>query len=105
VLAEAEDLNQPLLWKMVDAAKEVSWSALGVEGMSLGLSGFKPAEEAGALILRAYEPAGARGTAKLSLPPGWEIAGEVNLLEEAAGPANLGFTPFQLHSWRIKPRG
>ena len=55
----------------------------GSAASALGLSGFKPAEDGGALVLRTYEPAGARGAAELSLPDGWELAGEVNLLEEA----------------------
>ena len=68
VLAEAEDLNQPLLCKTVDAADEATWSAVNIEGVALGLSGLKPTEEGGDLILRTYEPAGARGTAKVTLP-------------------------------------
>lgn len=104
VLAEAEDLNQPLLCKVVDAADEATWSAAEVDGMILGLSGFKPAEEGGALILRTYEPAGARGNARVTLPSGWEIIEEVNLLEESTGPADISFKPFQVHSWRIGRR-
>ena len=90
VLAEAEDLNQPLLCKVVDAADEATWSAVGIEGLTLGLSGLEAGGGGGALILRTYEPAGARGTAKVTLPSGWEIAEEVNLLEGAAalGPAD-----------------
>ena len=103
VLAEAEDLNQPLLCKSVEAA-EVSWRPVEVEGMALGLSGFKPAEGGGGLILRTYEPAGARGAAKVTLPADWEIGDEVNLMEESAGPAKLTFTPFQVHSWQINRR-
>jgi alpha-mannosidase len=104
VLEEAEDLNQPLLARPLEGADEAVWQAVRIEEISLGLSGFKPAEEGGSLILRTYEPAGARGTAKVALPSGWEIAEEVNLLEEEAGAANLSFTPFQVHSWRIKQR-
>ena len=29
---------------------------------------------------------------------------EVNLIEEPSGPADMTFTPFQVHSWRIKPQ-
>ncbi len=104
VLAEAEDLNQPLLTKVVGAAGEATWRAAEIEGVTLGLSGLKPAEVDGDLILRTYEPAGARGHAKVALADGWSIVEEVNLLEEAAGPANLAFSPFQLHSWRIRKR-
>ena len=83
---------------------KVAWSTVGIEGLTLGLSGLKPAEDDSALILRTYEPAGARGTAEVALPSGWEIAEEVNLLEEHMGPADLAFKPFQVHSWRLKPR-
>ncbi len=70
--------------------------------MALGLSGFKPAEDGGSLILRTYEPAGARGAIDVKLPDGWRIGGEVDLLEEPAGKANMSFTPFQLHSWKLE---
>jgi alpha-mannosidase len=103
VLAEAEDLNQPLLSKPVEGGEAV-WHAARIEGISLGLSGLKPAEEGASLILRTYEPAGARGTASVTLPSAWEVAEEVNLLEESTGPAELAFTPFQVHSWRIRRR-
>jgi alpha-mannosidase len=82
-------------------AEETTWTAVDVDGIELGLSGLKAAEEGNDLILRTYEPAGARGAAKVALPQGWAITEEVNLLEEPAGAANLNFTPFQLHSWRI----
>jgi alpha-mannosidase len=101
VLGEAEDLNRPLLVTPVKADAESEWRAVEIGGLQLGLSGFKPAEEGGSLILRAYEPAGARGTAALTLPKGWSIAEEVNLLEDSVGPPNLAFTPFKLRSWRL----
>jgi alpha-mannosidase len=101
VLAEAEDLNRPLLVMPVKADADSAWRGVEVEGLQLGLSGFKPAEEGDALILRTYEPAGARGTSRVVLPPGWRIAEEVNLLEDSLGPADLAFTPFRLHSWKV----
>ncbi|MGH6926462.1 MAG: alpha-mannosidase [Propylenella sp.] len=102
VLAEAEDLNQPLLHRPVKADRGATWSALKIEGIALGLSALKPAEDGGSLIFRAYEPAGARGTASVTLPTGWEIDEELDLHEERSGPADLEFTPFQLHSWRLR---
>jgi alpha-mannosidase len=101
VLAEAEDLNQPLLNRPVMADRELTWTAAAIDGLTLGLSGFKPAEDGNALIFRAYEPAGARGRIGLSLATGWRAGDEVNLLEERLGPADLSFSPFQIHSWRI----
>jgi alpha-mannosidase len=102
VLAEAEDLNRPLLCRPVDAGTEAVWTAVGIDGMRLGLSAFKPAEDGGALVLRAYEPAGARGGVAVTLPDGWRLGDEVDLLERSAGPADRSFLPFKLHGWRIE---
>jgi alpha-mannosidase len=102
VLAEAEDLNQPLLGRPVKIAAPSTWVAASIEGLPLGLAGFKPAEDGSALIMRTYEPAGARGKIGLSLAEGWKLADEVNLLEDRIGRANLAFLPFQIHSWRIE---
>ncbi|MBV9634567.1 MAG: alpha-mannosidase, partial [Methylobacteriaceae bacterium] len=102
VLAEAEDLNQPLLGEVVKADAESTWTAARVGGLQLGLCGLKRAEDGGALILRTYEPAGARGRVALSLPRGWRLGDEVNLLEDRIGPADLCFSPFQIRSWRIE---
>ncbi len=101
VLAEAEDLNQPLLWKAVKADAESSWTAATIDGLTLGLSGFKPSEDGNSLVLRVYEPAGARGSVEVSLPQGASISEELDLLEESTGAARFHFTPFQLRSWRI----
>ncbi len=66
VLAEAEDLNQPLICRAVPVDKAQSWTAVAVDGMQLGLSAFKPAEDGSGLILRVYEPAGGRGTVSIA---------------------------------------
>jgi alpha-mannosidase len=102
VLAEAEDLNQPLLARLVTADTEWTWTAAAIDGLGLGLSGLKPAEDGSALILRVYEPAGARGKIGLKLAAGWKLRDEVNLLEDRIGPADVSFSPFQIHSWRIE---
>jgi alpha-mannosidase len=102
VLAEAEDLNRSLLCLPVNADAGSTWTAARIDGLPLGLSGFKPAEDGTSLILRTYEPAGARGTARITLPEGWNVDDELNLLEERIGAADLRFTPFKLHSWRIR---
>jgi alpha-mannosidase len=104
VLAEAEDLNQPLLVRAVKADAPSAWTAAAADGMALGLSGFKPAEDGSALILRTYEPAGARGKVRLSPAEGWKLGDEVNLLEDRTGRADLSFLPFQIHSWRIEKK-
>jgi alpha-mannosidase len=101
VLAEAEDLNRPLFCRPVTAGREAAWTAVGIEGMTLGLSGFKTAEDGGRLVLRAYEPAGARGRVEVALPQGWRLGDDLDLLEQPAGPAEPSFLPFQLRSWTL----
>lgn len=101
VLSEAEDLNQPLLHCRVMAQSEVQWHAVRLEGVSLALSGFKSAEDTQSLILRLYEPAGARGRVDLLLPEGWNLEGTVNLLEDPIGPSEPTVRPFEVRSLRL----
>ena len=62
-------------------------------------------EDGGGLILRVYEPAGARGEVECVAPEGWEFASELDLLErERVGSPEYGFTPFQVRSWLLKRR-
>ena len=64
----------------------------------------KPAEDGNGLILRVYEPAGARGAFAFRLPPGWRDAGAVDILEESReATATGGLTPFAIRSWRLTP--
>jgi len=105
VLAEAEDLNQPLIVKPVSTGGESLWRAVDIGGLVLALSAFKPAEDGNGLILRTYEPAGARGTATATPAKGWTVSGETNILEEPTGAPTMPFTPFQIHSWRIERAG
>ena len=102
VLADAEDLNQPLLATPVIAAGSATWTAASVTGLTLGLSAFKPTEGGDALLLRTYEPAGARGSVAVALPDGWRISGEANVLEDPVGKPELSFLPFKLHTWTIE---
>ena len=102
VLAEAEDLNQPLFCRAVSLAEERSWTAIDIAGMQLGLSAFKPAEDGSGLILRVYEPAGGRGTFTVAAAEAWSVSGAVDLLEEPAGAADLRVLPFKVRSWKIE---
>ena len=102
VLAEAEDLNQPLSVAVAPVAQDRQWQAVSVEGWPLGLSALKPTEDGEGLILRLYEPAGGRAKPHLTLPTGWSIAGEVNLLEEPKPASDLTFGPFQIRSLHLK---
>ena len=101
VLAEAEDLNRPLFARAVQDVAPGSWSALRVAGVPLALGALKAAEEQDALILRVYEPYGARGTARIELPEGWEMRGDVDLLERRRRNGHLDFSPFRVRSWLL----
>lgn len=101
VLTEAEDLNRPLFARSVDAAPQ-SRAFLRVTGLPIALGALKPAEDGEGLILRAYEPYGARGDASIMLPPDWEIAGAVDLLEEPLDVPIAAFDPFEVKSLRLR---
>jgi alpha-mannosidase len=105
VLAEAEDLNRPLLARALTAASPSRWSAVDVDGMTLGLGALKVCEDGGALVLRAYEPHGARGRVTLDLPDGWAATAGLDLLERDTGAPNLAFTPFAVRSWLLERTG
>ncbi|MCA1595232.1 MAG: glycosyl hydrolase-related protein, partial [Chloroflexi bacterium] len=101
VQMEAEDLNRPLLGRVMNAGGDRTWSALRIDGLPLGLGVLKPAEDGGSVILRTYEPQGARGAVHLDLPDGWRAVEEVDLLEQGTGEPEFTFSPFRLHSWRL----
>jgi alpha-mannosidase len=101
VLAEAEDLSRPLFHRPLDAAPNASHDFLKVEGRNLALGALKPAEDGDGLILRVYEAAGGRGPAAIRPPPGWRVAGEVSLLEDALAGADPVIGPFQIRSFRL----
>ena len=100
VLAEAEDLNRPLLHVAARGeARTVQFVA--VDGPRLGLGALKAAEDGDGLILRLYEPAGARGAVRITPPPGWTVFGEVSLLEDEIEPPAPLIRPFEIRSWRL----
>ena len=105
VVAEAEDLNRPLLARPVRASGERSWSGLQFGGLPLGLGALKPAEDTVGLVLRVYEPLGASGRAEIRPLEGWSIDSEVNLLEDATGKGELWFSPFQVRSFLVRRAG
>jgi alpha-mannosidase len=80
VLREAVLFNAPLVW--TDAGFDGSFAT--VEG-GLVLDGVKRAEDSDALVLRLYEPYGARGVARVRLSHGWTTARRTNLLENGGG--------------------
>ena len=100
VREEAEALNQPLLTASLRGVAESELRPLWIEGATAALAGLKGAEDGGGLVLRVYEPAGARGAVRVSTPEGWRIAGTVDLLEQPLDtPAEL--RPFEVRSWRL----
>jgi alpha-mannosidase len=102
VRVEAEALNQPLLGLSAPGAAEGELRPLALEGVTAALAGLKRAEDGGGLVLRVYEPAGARGDVRPVAPRGWRVAGAVDLLERPIeAPAQL--RPFELRSWRLLP--
>ncbi len=103
VLAEAEDLNQPLLASATKVAQEQNWQAVQLTGRPLALSALKPDEAGKGLILRLYEPSGGRSQPQVTLPDGWRVAGQVNLLEEPVD-GDLTFGPFQIRSFHLVPK-
>ncbi|HVN00334.1 MAG TPA: glycoside hydrolase family 38 C-terminal domain-containing protein [Caulobacteraceae bacterium] len=103
VLAEAEDLNRPLSFRVIrGASKSVPLIRIDT-GPRLGLGALKPAEDGDGLILRLYEPCGARGPVEIVPPSGWRIAGEVSLLEDPIPPPSPLIRPFEIRSWRLAP--
>lgn len=102
VLQEAEDLNNPLVARPIESAQALSWQAVKITGLSLGLGCLKVSEDDDGLILRVYEPQGARGNIDLKLPQGWQVAEEVDILERSLGAPKYDFKPFQVRSWRLR---
>ncbi len=103
VLAEAEDLNRPLLVRACPSQRDRRRRPLVIDGLPVGLAALKPTEDDDGLVLRLYEPQGARGTVSVSVPPGWVLEAEVDLLEARVGQADLGFGPFQVRSYLLEP--
>ena len=101
VLGEAQDLNRPLYHRLVDGAAESEFTPLQVDGAAVALAALKGAEDGDGLILRVYEPFGARGPVEVKAPAGWAVAGEVNLLEDAVADGGW-ITPFQIRGWRLR---
>ncbi len=104
VREEAEDLNQPLLATRAHGLRAGVVAPLVFAGLDAALGALKPAEDGNGLILRVYEPAGARGPFSFRLPHGWRNAGAVDILEEPSeAKAAHGLTPFEIRSWRLAP--
>jgi len=109
VAREAFALNAPLFPVMAqgDALPE-GFSLLEGEGLELALGSLKLAEDGDSVILRLYEPHGARGECTLRFARPVERVERVNLLEEAegsvevhGGAVSLGVRPFEVVTLRV----
>ncbi len=102
VREEADDLNQPLVAIPVSGKSVGEWCPLHAEGIDAALSAIKPAEDGEGLIVRVYEPAGRRGSFKLSMPQGWSLSGALSILEEPMQQIDAeSLKPFEVKSWRL----
>jgi len=101
VAREAFALNAPLFPIMSEGeALPQAFSLVEAGGLELALGTLKLAEEGDAVILRLYEPHGARGECRLRFARGVEKVERVNLLEEAAVPVEVDGDTARL---RVRP--
>jgi alpha-mannosidase len=110
VAQEAFVLNAPLfpVTAQGDALPQ-GFSLLEAEGLELALGSLKLAEDGDSVILRLYEPHGARGECTLRFARPVERVERVNLLEETEGSVEvhegavrLGVRPFEVVTLRVE---
>jgi alpha-mannosidase len=90
VAREAFALNAPLFPVMAQKATlPQGFSLVESEGLELALGSLKLAEDGDSMILRLYEPHGARGECTLRFAGSVERVERVNLLEEAERPVEV----------------
>jgi alpha-mannosidase len=90
VAREAFALNTPLFPVMTQGdALPQEFSLVETEGLELALGSLKLAEDGEGMILRLYEPHGARGKCTLRFARRVERVERVNLLEEAERPVEV----------------
>jgi alpha-mannosidase len=115
VAQEAFALNSPLCTAAATRDRETlppEWGLIKVEGVALALGSLKKAEDSRGLILRLYEPHGARGKSALHFAREIKRAEKVNLLEEVdeirPAPTIRGHTlgvevrPFEVLTLRLE---
>jgi alpha-mannosidase len=83
VAREAFSLNSPLI--VADGGLPSEYGLVAAEGVELALGSLKRSEDGRGVILRLYEPHGARGPATLRFAFPIRRAERVNLLEEPEG--------------------
>ncbi|MEZ4531678.1 MAG: alpha-mannosidase [Thermomicrobiales bacterium] len=107
VVEEAFRLNSPLV--VIEGGSERP-SFVEITGLELAIGALKRAEDDNGVILRLYEPNGARGSAVLKFGRSFSEITPVDILEDAVGgsyPAGsevaLEFRPFEIKSLRLVP--
>lgn len=75
---------------------------MDLTGLPLAFGAFKAGERHDGLVLRAYEPTGRAGSARLSPADGWRFTAELNLLEDVIGELAFDFRSHQIRTWRLE---
>jgi alpha-mannosidase len=109
VAQEAFALNAPLFPVAAEAeALPQGFSLVEAEGLELALGSLKLAEDGRGMILRLYEPHGARGESRLRFARRVENVERVNLLEKFEAPlevhqdaVHLEVRPFEVVTLRV----
>jgi alpha-mannosidase len=113
VVGEAFALNSPLITVGAapgGGARPAEFGFLEGEGSELALGALKLAEDGQGVIVRLYEPHGARGTATLRFASRVQRAERINLLEEPEGSVDVrdgeilvDVGPFEVLTLRVEP--
>jgi alpha-mannosidase len=110
VTREAFSLNSPLVTIAGGRSETSERGFVTVEGVEFALGGLKRAEDGRGVILRLYEPHGARGPATLRFTFSVGRVERVNLLEEPKGTVEmqdgevlLDVRPFEVLTLRVEP--
>ena len=74
-----------------------------VDNAQVAITAFKPTYDGDGYVVRMFERTGNAATTTLSLPTGYRMDCEVNLLEDKMGEGEmeLAFRPFQIRSFKI----
>jgi alpha-mannosidase len=103
----AWELNVPMVSRPIGIAGEPK-SFVTLSGTEVVMESLKPAEDANGLIIRLYEPHGARGEVMVATDGLFTAVTESNHVEEdiftiAVGASGFSFqiTPFQIRSFRL----
>jgi alpha-mannosidase len=86
---------------------DVSGEIPGFDSPNIQVTAFKPAYDGNGFIVRGFERSGKSCDTKLTIPKGFTLCSEVNLLEDPMGEAgeNLSWKPFQIRSFRLHKDG